>query len=274
MRTATRVILLFLLITNIILAQENWQQFKAEKAKYYSTLEQVGVENFSCLISSNDYIRFINKIADSTFFYPLKIVWMKEGKVYYIMQPYPPDLSDSIQQQFLNKIEGLKKVFKGILSDWQQFSFFIPYKDIPDSAMVNFNSDTVGTSFRVSEKGTTISLKKTFTIAGELARVVWSSGDLRIATYPYYNEIEGKWVCQRWKSQFYQNGRITSGLMVSLDLEKVEKAWFPNKFEIIAQSQNNPAQKSVIQLFLKDYILNDKFEIVSTPSEQTNQQAK
>lgn len=274
MKSTITIISFLLLLISITSAQENWQQFKNEKIEYYSSLDQLGVDNFSCLVTSNDYIRFIKQTADSTFYYPLKIVWIKEGKLYYIMQPFPPNSSDSTQQQLINKIEELKKVFKGILSDWQQFSFVTPFKDIPDSARIRFGVDTVSLSFSFSEGKKTISMKKTFTIAGELARVIWASRDMRITTYPYYNEIENKWVCQGWKSQFYHTGEITSGLLVTLDLEKIKKVWLPNKFEIVAQSKNSPDQKSVIQLFLKNYVLNEKFEIVSTPSDQPNQQPK
>lgn len=268
MKTIIKATSLILLFINILFPQENWQDFKNDKIKYYATLEESGVENFSCLISSSEYIHFIKEIADSTYYYPLKIIWLKEGKIYYVMRDFPPNLADSTQKDLITKIEELKNLFKGTLPDWQQFSFFSPYKDIPDGAVVNFGKDTVSVSFRISEGEKSILLKKTFTKAGELARVIWSSGDAKISTYPYFNEIENKWICQGWKNQFYRNGEVNSGLLVSLDLNKIENVWLPNQFEIVAQTKNNPGQKSVILLFLKNYIFNEKFEIVSNPSEK------
>lgn len=262
---------ILIIFASIGISQQNWQQFKDDKIRYYSTLEQSNVENFSCLISSSEYVRFIKDLADSTFYYPLKVVWTKEGKVYYIMQEFPTALTDSTkQQQLINKVEDLKKVFKGTLSDWQQFALITPFKDIPENATVNFEQDTVGISFTVSENSQIISLKKTFTAAGELARVVWASSDLKIATYPNYNEIENKWVCQGWKSQFYRDGEVSSGLVVGLELNRIENVWLPSRIEIVAQSKENPGQRSVMQLFLKNYVLNEKFEIVPKPSETSN----
>ena len=261
---------ILILFVNIGICQQSWQQFKDDKINYYASLEQSDVKNFSCLISSSEYIRFIKDIADSTFYYPLKVVWMIEGKVYYIMQTFPPALTDSTQQQLINKVEDLKKVFKGTLSDWQQFALITPFKDIPENAIANFKQDTVGLSFTVSENNQTISLKKTFTAAGELARVVWASSDLRIATYPYYNEVENKWVCQGWKSQFYRKGEVSSGLVVGLDLNKIENVWLPNRIEIVAQSKKYPDQKSIMQLFLKNYVFNENFEVVKNPSQNSD----
>jgi len=265
MKTLTSIYFL-LIFFSVGLSQQSWEQFRNEKKGYYSTLEGSSVENFSCLVSSSDYILFINDKADSAYYFPLKVIWLKDGRTYSILQPFPPAMTDSMQARLINKVEQLKKILKGTLSDWQQLSLFTPFYDIPKNATVAFGEDTVGVSYPFTEDNKAISLNKTFTRGGQLARVRWTTSNLEIVTYPYYRALENKWVCRGWESQFYHNGEITSGLAVELELKRVDDAWLPARFQIAAQSQNNPTQKSVMLLYLKDYILNQKIEIISEPS--------
>lgn len=260
---------LLLAFLNMGLSQNNWEEFKNEKSQFYASLETADIENFSFLISSSEYIGFIQDKADSTFFYPLKIIWTKNEKVYYIMQPFPPNLADSTKQQLTSKLEELKKVFKGTLADWQQLSLYSPFHDIPGDATISFGQDTVGISYRIEEDNNAVSIKQLFSRAGELARIIWRGEGLRIVTYPYYKEIQDKWVCQGWRTQFYNGGEITSGMAVVLGLGKFRNYWLPTQINIIAQSKAKPNQRSVVKLFLRDYIFNQKFEIVSQPSETT-----
>lgn len=265
MKILTSICLLILII-NMGLSQQSWEQFRNEKKGYYSTLENSSIENFSCLVSSSDYILFIKNIADSAYYFPLKVIWLKDGSTYTILQPFPPDIKDSVKVQLINQVERLKKVYKGTLSDWQQLSLFTPFYDIPDIATIAFGEDTVGASYSFMEDNQAISLNKTFTRGGQLARVRWIANDLKIVTYPYYRVLEDKWVCRGWESQFYRNDEITSGLAVKLELRRINDAWLPSRFQISAQSQNNRTQKSVMLLYAKDYILNQKIEIISEPS--------
>lgn len=255
-------------------AQGNWEEFKAEKKSYYATLEGSSIKNFSCLVSSSEYIRFISRIADSSYYYPLKLIWVKEGKAYYILQPFPPILSDSIHHQIILRIEELKSLLKGTLADWQQFALSTPFSEISADSRISFGKDTVSVSYNVAEDIKPTRVKKVFTRGGELGLVLWSSGDLTIATYPYYKEIENKWVCKGWRTQFYKNDEVTSGLAVSLELAKIENVWLPTRFDVIAQAKETASQRSIVQLFLKDYLFNQNFEIVSSPSDTSKAQQK
>lgn len=246
---------------------DNWEQFKTEKKFYYAALERSAIKNFSCMVSSDEYIRFIRSVADSNYYYPLKLIWMTEGKAYYILQPFPPILSDSIQHQIITRVKELKSLLKGTLADWQHFALSTPFSDIPADARISFGKDTVSASYSVAEGTKPTRVKKVFTRGGELALVLWASGDLLIATYPFYKDMENKWVCKGWKSQFYKNDEVTSGLAVSLELAKTENVWLPTRFDIIAQAKETASRRSIIQLFLKDYIFNQQFEIVNTPSD-------
>lgn len=253
---------------------DNWEQFKKEKKTYYSTLEGSAIENFSCLVSSSEYIRFISRIADSSFYYPLKLIWMRDGRAYYILQPFPPILSDSIHHEIVVRVEELKSLLKGTLADWQQFALSSPFSDIPPDARISFGQDTVSVAFGIAEDIKKTSVKKLFTRGGELAKVLWSSGELSIVTYPFYKEVENKWVCKGWRSQFYKNGEVTSGLAVSLELAKMENAWLATRLDVIAQAKETASQRSIIQLFLKSYLFNQQFEIVKAPSDTTKSSQK
>lgn len=256
-----------LLILSIGLSQDNWEEFKREKSEYYYSLAGAEVQNFSCLITSSEYIRYVHDKVDSAYYFPLKIIWTREGKVYYVMQPFPPGISDASREELVGRIEELKKIFKGVLPDWQQFSLFSPFSDIPQNASVRFGLDTVGVTFKISEGDEHYIAKKLFSRGGQLARVEWRGEGLRIATYPYYKEMENVWLCQGWQSQFYRDGEVSSGMAVILKLERTENLWLPREFDIIAQTSDRPEQRSVVRVYLKDYTLNENLEIIPSPGE-------
>lgn len=273
MKILTNIYILLIFVSTGM-SQQSWEEFKEESKGHYSTVEGSGVENFSCLVSSSDYIFFLSNKADSAYYFPLKIIWLKDGRIYTILQPFPPTVTDSMKAVLISKVEQLKKIITGTLSDWQQLALHTPFSDIPEGATASFGQDTVGVSYSLTEEGKPITLKKTFTRGGRLARVRWITSDLEIRTYPYYRELETKWVCRGWKSQFHQNGEITSGFEVELELKRSDKILLPVRFQIIAQSREKSSQKSAMQLYLKDYILNQKIEIIGEPSKTSETTGK
>ncbi len=245
----------------------DWKAFKARAAGYYQVLSKDSINNFSCFISADFYIDFIKSIADSNYYYPLKYIWTRSADQYFVLQPLPENLSDSLRREVLVRVQELKNLFNGIMLDWYRYSIRTPLDDVPDSARVKFARDTVGVFYQFQEENQKVEVQETYSRAGQLGRVIWRNGAQKVVTYPLFDEVENKWLCIGWDSQRYQNDAIISGVAVRLELVKKNGQFLPVQFNIIVQTQENPEQQILTSIYIKNFIFNENFQVLSSPGE-------
>ncbi len=260
----------FLAVMNSVsVAQEDIAAFKEKASKYYHSMAQGDVKNFTCKISSSIYINFIKQHADSSFYYPLKFIWTSEGNGYYVLQPLP-ELSDSLRREALTRAQALKNLWSGIVYDMQKFVIRSPLTSLPENATAKFGQDTVGIFFSFQDKARHISSKETFTRGGQLGRVTWIYDTQKVINYPHYKELGDKWLCTGWDSQVYDNNQITSGIGVRVIYSKADDRIVPEQFNIVVQArekENNIPITSSYTLFVKEFVFNDNLQFVSAPTD-------
>ncbi len=250
------------------------ERFKAEVERYYSFASQVSsVENFSCLITSTPYITFIQSIADSQYFYPLKFLWQRNGKAYFILQPLPKVDNDQ-RREILIQAQQLKRLFRGIFLDWQKYSLVSPVGIYSDHATYVDYGDTVAIEDYYSDAMQNVRTRRLFSKAGLLLKDEWDNGDFRIVNLPVWQTVNNKWVCVGWQSQIYKDGQISSGMEISLQLANIDGIWLPYQIDILAQSRENPNEQVLTSLFLKNYQFNEKIEVVQQPVADTTATGK
>lgn len=240
-------------------SQETLDTFKQQIQDYYHYLATPEINNFSCKISSGIYIDFIRDKADSSYYYPLKFIQTKEDNRYYVLQPLPT-LNDSLRREALGRIQNLKNLFNGLLTDLQKFYFQHPLASLPGDVALTFASDTVSISFSTLENEQTVYMDETYTRGGQLGRITWKLGNQQVVIYPTYREAREKWICTGWNNQVYQDGQIISGMAA-----RVEYLWHTNRFlplriDIITQTKKIPGEEITTGgyvLFLKEFMFNE-----------------
>lgn len=240
-------------------AQETLESFKQQIQGYYHYLVTPEVNNFSCKISSGVYIDFIRDKADSNYYYPLKFIQTKEDNRYYVLQPLPT-LNDSLRREALSRIQNLKNLFNGLLTDLQKFYFQHPLNSLPPEAAITFARDTVSISFSTRENDQTISMDETYTRGGQLGRITWKLGNQQIVIYPAYREARGKWICTGWNNQVYQDGQVISGLATRVEYLWHTDRFLPLRIDIITQAKKTPGEEIATGgyvLFLKEFTFNE-----------------
>jgi len=243
-------------------AQLTVPQFKAQAESYYHNLMDSEIQNFSCLITSSTFIDYVkDKVKDSEI-YPLKFIWTREGKLYFILQPFPSEITAQQQQEYVRAAQAVRKLFRSVFYDWDKFELSTPFEDIPDSARVFVGTDTVGVHYKIHSNNFRASVKRSFTRSGELFREIWKSEKIKIINYPIYEVVEGKWLCRGWDTQVYENNEIKSGMAIQLNLTKVEGFWLPSQIDILAQSSQNPDQKVLTSIYIRDYIFNENLQTI------------
>ncbi len=250
---------------------QNWEDFvKTHKADYIYLAQNASITNFSCLITTAGFINYAAQLGDSSYKYPLKLLWTREGKIFYILQPYPDSLTALQRADLIDQIKTVKLQFRGFFMDWQNFLIFSPFSDIPGNADILWKSDSISVSYKNGEGASQAAVQKYFSPGGLLLRVNVITPTQTIATYPYYKEANGRWLCQGWNSQIYEKGAISGGLAARLGLTQVNNNWMPERAEMLIQSSQKPEEQFVNTIFLKDFIFNLNVQTVPSPT-GTNQ---
>ena len=257
-----------LLFSASIVGQEiTWETFKSESEKYQYSLENTGTENFTCNMSADFYINFAKyNNFDSTYYYPLRFIWTRDHDSYFVVKPLPPSLPDSTRRQTYSQIQQLKNLCNQIFVYWKRFSVESPFKNIPADASVKFDADTVGVNFQVDATQGVVSVNRTFTRGGQMGRVtIQDSHGTKSIDYPYYQQHDGKWICVGWASQTYKADTVVSGSSVAMEFTKIDNLFLPNQFKIMAQELKSAERQSFVDVYLKNFVLNEKLEIVAEP---------
>lgn len=246
-------------------AQEDWNSFRDQSRTYYHIIGTPEVTNFTCQLSADYYIDFVKSFADSSFYYPLKYIWTREADHYFVLQPLPENLSDSLRRETLMRIQELKNLFNGIVVDWYKYGIRTPLDDIPNDARVQYSRDTVSVFYAYRENGQSVSVRETYSRGGQLGRVIWKTGTQKVITYPLFELVENKWLCVGWNTQRFENNTILSGVAVRMQLVKGGQHYYPTRIDIVVQTRENPNQQVLTSIYVKDFTLNEPIEVLSAP---------
>ncbi len=234
-------------------ASENWDSFKAKTEGYYHYLMKSDIRNFTCFFTTGSYLSYIDSYSDSTYSYPLKFIWTRMGKIYFVLHAFPIVDNSNQRKEVLEKIQLTKNQFQGFYLDWLNFLIISPISDIPDTSSLSFSGDTVKVFYTGKDGGNT-RVTKVFLKSGRLYKAIVESNQDKVVNYPYYTEVEGKWLCTGWDTQIIQEGEIKSGLATRLELMKFENNWMPTKVDLIVQTIEKPGESYGSTIFIKDYV--------------------
>ena len=237
-------------------SEESWDTFKQKAKPYYYSLMAGNMQNFSCLLSTQTYINFMKLREDTVNTYPLKFIWTRNGKIYYVLQPFPEMDNTSERPKILEKIQLMKNQFHGFYLDWLNYLIISPLDDIPTGTPAVFRNDSVFVSYTTAEGGHEATVRKRFFRSGQLMSFEVETQSERVVNYPVYRQVEGKWLCAGWDSQIYVDDEVTSGLSTSLELRKIQNEWFPIRANVLVQTIEKPGEKYLSSIFLKAYEFN------------------
>jgi len=260
------IIFLLVAFNTRMWAAEDWQEFKQNHEKFYYYLEQTDIQNFSCLFTTDTYISFIKEIADSTYTYPLKLIWTREGTSYYILEPYPQPEDGKQRQQIMQKIQMTKTQFQGFYLDWINFLILSPFTDVPDDARVKFKGDTVLVNYQTEDEAGKVAIQKTFLSSGRLLKITIDSPTGEILNYPKFVEKENKWLCNGWDTRIMKGDSIASGLATRVELSKIGDYWLPVKADVLVQTADKPGERFISEIFLKNYVFNIPLQKLPSPN--------
>lgn len=266
-----RLPLLTLLFAAVLFAQPrgavnpDWLSFKERVNGYYHNISSEGVDNFSCLITSDSYLNFARANFDTAYAYPLKIIWTRDGRLYYVLQPYPPEISDTLRQNLLTQVQMTRQTFKGFFLDWESLLLTSPLSDIPDNCQLVKTADSLSVTYRSGQGEAAVKVNKLFLPSGKLIRVTVTSQKNVVVNYPLYTEVDGKWLCAGWDSQIYENGEVSSGIACRMELAPIADHYMPLRVDLLMQTRLKPGQKFLTTIFLKDYLFNIPLQELEQP---------
>ncbi|UCE74820.1 MAG: hypothetical protein JSV56_03720, partial [Methanomassiliicoccales archaeon] len=233
---------------------------------YYHYLMASEVQNFNCYITTQNYINFMKEKGDTVNTYPLKFIWTRSGKIYYVLQPFPGMENDTERPKILEKIQLLKNQFHGFYLDWLNYLIISPLDDIPAGTEAVFKGDSVFVSYATAEDGIQTTVRKWFLPSGRLISFEVETQSQKVVSYPDYQEVDGKWLCIGWDTQIFEDNEVNSGLSTKLELQKTQNAWFPARVEVLVQTIEKPDERYISTLYLKSYDFN--LPLLELPNQQ------
>lgn len=243
---------------------KRWEDFKTKTEGYYHFLKKSDLENFKCSFTSSSYLDFVEKYQDSTYNYPLSMIWTKTGKIYFLLEEYPATDSDTARQKIMQNIQLTKNQFHGFYLDLLNFIILSPLSDVSKHVKYNFSEDSIKVCYTaIDSLGTEVT--RIFHPSGQLYKVVVSSPSETIFNYPKYREVDAKWLCTGWDTQIIQNGKIQSGIATRLKLNKINDYWLPVQVDFIVQTIEKPGEKFYSTLFIKNYQFNLPLQEIENP---------
>ncbi len=273
MNTATFkwiVICLILLIAYTARSNETWTEFRKKSEPYYYTLNAGELENFSCLFTTDAYINFIDQVEDSSYYYPLKFIWTRFGKAYYVLQPYPKMGNAKERQRILQQIQFVREQFRGFYVEWLNFIIYSPFEDIPQNPKVIKSQDSLKVTYVSGEGGSQTRIDKIFLPSGKLIKVAVQSDTQKVVNYPVYRELGNQWLCVGWDSQIYNRGVINSGMATRLELNKIEDYWMPVRAVNVVKRADKPDTEYTSAIYLKNYLFDIPLKEIQTPDTMKN----
>ena len=236
--------------------QETWDKFKQRVKPYYYFLMEGNKQNFNCYLSSQVYINYMEGRGDTVNTYPLKFIWTRSGKIYFVLQPFPGMENEVERPQILEKIQLLKNQFHGFYLDWLNYLIISPLDDIPAGTEAEFRGDSVLISYSTNEGGKVTTVRKSFFRSGKLIFFEVETPGEKVVNYPAYQEVEGKWLCTGWETQIYVDNQVTSGLFTALELQKIQNEWLPMRADILVQTAEKPGDKYLSTIYIKGFEFN------------------
>ena len=227
--------LLLLSIISIFLqlkADDRWEEFKTEFNKSNFYLETERIQNFTCYITTDSFLNFSKQSADSVHRYPLKFVWMKGGKTFYILQPYDHMIDEQKSGETLEQIKNIKSEFQDFFYYWQFTAINSPVNNVPDSAEFRVTPDSLMCSYLLEDSNGKKKILKIFSSTGFLEKLQISSNDQTVIVRPEYLKLEGKNFCNGWRTQIFQDSLVIEEIITRLKLEKIGSFQLPKRVEL------------------------------------------
>jgi hypothetical protein len=213
-------------------ADDRWEEFKTEfqKSNYY--LETERIQNFTCYITTDAYLKFSEHSEDSVHHYPLKFVWMKGDKTFFILQPYENMNNEQKNREVLEQIKNIKSEFQEFFYYWQLTAINSPVNNVADSAEFRFTSDSMMISYLLEDSNEEQKILKIFSSTGPLEKLQISSEEQTVIVRPEYLKLKDKNICNGWRTQIFQDSLVIEEIITRLELETIGSFQLPKRVEL------------------------------------------
>jgi hypothetical protein len=234
-------------------ADDRWDDFKNEfeNSNYY--LETEKIQNFTCFIATDSYLNFSEQSEDSVHHYPLKFVWMRGDKTFYILQPYENLTNEKKNRQVLEQIKNIKSEFQEFFYYWQLTAINSPVNNVPDSAEFRFTSDSLMCSYLFEDLNGKKKILKIFSSTGPLKKYQKSSEEQTVTVRPEYLRLDDKNVCNGWRTEIFQDSLLLKEIITRLELKTIGSFRLPKRVELEILHPDTSFQQKRSVIFIRGF---------------------
>jgi len=263
----SKIIFVLLIITfwNITAtAQFEEVEFFNRVNSIYYTLEQTDLNNFTSWLTSNVFINSTEGFFTEDVF-PLEFIWMSTSRMFFSRRPFPV-LDDTSKNGVVERLQlSMRRELKALLLDWQRFYSGRLLSNMPPDYSLEIHADTVILKYTTVEDTETVNNILYFGQNGICIKTTlsYSGRNERIDTYPIFKYTGEKWLCIGWKVQVFEGNEVSTGYLVEVKSQRVEKYWLPQVFIMNLQTKNDKESIYIREYYFRNILINRNIEVMN-----------
>lgn len=230
----------------------------------YYTLEQTDLKNFTSWLTSNIFINATDGFFKDEVF-PLEFIWMAGNRMFFSRRALPV-LGDTTKDHLVDRLqESMRTEFRALLLDWQRFYSGRLLQNMPPDYKITVRMDTVVLSYKTVEDSEEVVNTMLFGQNGICLQttLAYPSRGEKIDTHPLFKYTGEKWLCVGWQVQVYEGNEISTGYIVRVKSQRVDKYWLPQVFSMTLQTSRDKKSVYVREYYFRNILVNRKIEVMN-----------
>jgi hypothetical protein len=243
---------------------ENTEPTQKPEINSYYYLKNQQLHNFSCFISTDYFGQFQENQGDTSQVFPLKVVWTRNGKLYYILQSFNGQNDVLNHQKLMKEVLNVRRQFQEFYHNWEDFLISSPLANLPDSVKYSQNGDTIMVKFQPvsSQKYKEMMLK--ISVNGMLISRQERQSHEKVITWPLYQSREEGQVCLGWDSELFKNDSLIKKSTVRLTFLQNMPFLVPSQADIKTVFPGDSSTQRTV-LYFQHYEFNFPLQELEVP---------
>lgn len=242
----------------------NEVQFFDRVNSIYYTLDQTELQNFTAWLTSNVFINSTEGFFSGEVF-PLEFIWMSGNRMFFSRRPLPA-LGDSVKDQLVENLQlSMRKELKAVFLDWQRFYSGKLLENMPPDYTLETVGDTVILRFSTLEEQKSVKNILKFGMNGICIKntLTYPDQNEHIDTYPIFKFTGEKWLCTGWRVQIFEGDEISTGYLVEINAQRIEKYWLPQVIKLTLQTIRDKQSRYIREYYFRNILINRNIEVMN-----------
>ena len=159
----------------------------------------------------------------------------------------------------------MRKELKAVFLDWQRFYSGKLLENMPPDYTLETVGDTVILRFSTLEEQKSVKNILKFGMNGICIKntLTYPDQNEHIDTYPIFKFTGEKWLCTGWRVQIFEGDEISTGYLVEINAQRIEKYWLPQVIKLTLQTIRDKQSRYIREYYFRNILINRNIEVMN-----------